>query len=436
MLPRVGATTTTSLPHARTLREGTVGRMGKHDDRPVTRPGVSAVPASAQSVPAQRAPAVRRRRDAAVEALRLFAIAGIAVFHTFQPYFNAYAYQQGGVPTGWIGAGSAFVLGLISLLGAAGNNVFFMISGFYLLPRMRERAGQAGYWRHEARAFGRRAAVIAASVALCLLLGLIAQALGAPLFGGLRGVVGWLTGGLEFIWLYLLALALAPLLAWAGAKAPGVCRAVFCLLGLIVLVLDQWIAFADRGSFSRGLLDWRKLMSGATYLVAFVLAGFMGAHRRRVADLAAPLLSVTLALVVAAEAAAAWRAGHGSVLLLGALAYKSTSLLSFLLAVSLLSLACRQALAHPAERVDEPEPAGPKAVRRLASSILGFYICQSLLSAAWHLFCTRPLASVVVSAGPAVFFLAGICASLLYALVLMGLDLLVRRPLLHLLHLA
>ena len=415
MLSRLNATTSPSLPHTRTLREGTVGIMEKHQPEP-------------------RKTAVRRRRDEAVEALRLFAIAGIAVFHTFQPYFNALAYDQPGVPVGWAGAGSVFLLGLISLLGAAGNSVFFMISGFYLLPRMRGRAGQPGYWAHEAHAFLRRAGVIAASVALYLLLGLVARALGAPLFDGTRGVIRWLTGGLEFIWLYLLALA--PLLAWASANAPGVCRAAFCVLGLAVLALDQWIAFVDRGSFSRGLFDWRKLMSGATYLVAFVLAGFMGAHRRRVADLASPLLSVTLALVVAAEAAAVWQTWGGSVFLLGALAYKSTSLLSFLLAVSLLALACRHALAHPAERVDEPEPARPKAVRRLASSILGFYICQSLLFVPWHLFCTRPLAVLATDVGATVFFLVGICASLLYALALMGLDLLVRRPVLRLVRLA
>lgn len=394
-----------------------MGIMGKHQPEP-------------------RGTAGRRRRDEAVEALRLFAIAGIAVFHTFQPYFDALAYGQPGVPVGWAGAGSVFLLGLISLLGAAGNSVFFMISGFYLLPRMRGRAGRPGYCDREAHAFLRRAGVIAASVALYLLLGLVAQALGAPLFDGARGVIRWLTGGLEFIWLYLLALALAPLLAWASAKAPGVCRAAFCVLGLAVLVLDQWIAFADRGSFARGLFDWRKLMSGVTYLVAFVLAGFMGAHRRRVADLAAPLLSATLALVVAAETAAVWRTWGGSVFLLGALAYKSTSLLSFLLAVSLLALACRHALAHPAERVDEPEPTRPKAVRRLASSILGFYICQSLLFVPWHLFCTRPLAVLATDVGATVFFLVGIGASLLYALALMGLDLLVRRPLLRVLRLA
>ncbi len=379
---------------------------------------------------------VRRRRDVAVETLRLLAIAGIAVFHTFQPYFNAYAYGQQGVPVSWIGGGSAFVLGLISLLGAAGNSVFFMISGFYLLPRQRARALKPGYWRREGRDFARRAGVILVSVALYLLIGLVAQALGAPVFVAGRTCRGWLAGGLEFIWLYLVFLALAPVLAWIGAHRPLLSSAVFWVVAAGVLALDVWIAFVDRGSFTRGLFDWRKLMSAATYLVAFLLAGLMGEDRRRTARLARPVVLAAGVLVLGCEAAAAVLAAHGRVFLLGALAYKSTSLLSLLLAAGLLALAVRRSLLHPAERVDEPEPAGAAVVRRLASSILGFYICQSLLFVPWHMFSTQVLAGVAVRAGAAVFFIAGLAASLVYALVLLLLDRLVRPALLRALRLA
>lgn len=396
--------------------------------------------------PADVLPAgVARRRDVAVEALRLFAICGIALFHTFQPFFDSFAYHMGSVPTGWIGAGSAFVLGLVSLLGAAGNCVFFMISGFYLLPRMRGQAGMPGYWTGQARTFCRRAAVILASIGFYALVGLVLQALGARLFFPGRPFASWLFGGLEFIWLYLVVLALAPVCAWAaarlGRKSASAGPLLVFVLCLCVVALNQWIAFADRGSFTRGLLDWRKLMSGATYLAAFLLAGLMGQRRKKAARAAIPAFWTVLAAAIAAEAVAAMLAAQGRVFLLGALSYKSTSALSFLSAAALLACACRHVLRHPAERLDEPEPRAAGIVRRLASSILGFYICQSLLFVPWHVFCTQTLSRLVAPsrapghAAPLAFFLAGFAASLLFALVLMAFDLLARRPLIRLLRL-
>lgn len=72
-------------------------------------------------------------RNTSIEALRLVAVAGIAIFHTFQWTFQAVCT---GLPEyaplavfPYSGA-----LGFINLLGCWANEVFFMISGYFLIP--------------------------------------------------------------------------------------------------------------------------------------------------------------------------------------------------------------------------------------------------------------------------------------------------------------
>lgn len=72
-------------------------------------------------------------RNTSIEALRLIAVAGIAIFHTFQWTFQAVC---AGLPEyaplavfPYSGA-----LGFINLLGCWANEVFFMISGYFLIP--------------------------------------------------------------------------------------------------------------------------------------------------------------------------------------------------------------------------------------------------------------------------------------------------------------
>lgn len=82
-----------------------------------------------------------RVRDARVEALRLAAIAGIAVFHTFQSWFAA------AVSGAWApGTAALWALGTISLLGAFGNHVFFAVSAYFLIPSAVRASQQQGYW--------------------------------------------------------------------------------------------------------------------------------------------------------------------------------------------------------------------------------------------------------------------------------------------------
>ena len=105
-----------------------------------------------------------KQRNPRVEALRLVAIVGIAIFHTFQPWFEA------ATDGSWAASPLTLVaVGLISLLGAYGNHVFFLISGFFLVPRAAARSGEPGYWREQARAAARRSVAILLTVALYVL---------------------------------------------------------------------------------------------------------------------------------------------------------------------------------------------------------------------------------------------------------------------------
>ena len=72
-------------------------------------------------------------RNTSIEALRLAAVAGIAIFHTFQWTFQAVCT---GLPE--YAPLAAFpcsgALGFINLLGCWANEVFFTISGYFLIP--------------------------------------------------------------------------------------------------------------------------------------------------------------------------------------------------------------------------------------------------------------------------------------------------------------
>ena len=108
-----------------------------------------------------------KQRNPRVEALRLVAIVGIAMFHTFQPWFEA------ATDGSWAASPLTLVaVGLISLLGAYGNHVFFLISGYYLLPRAASAAGGDRYWTDQARRTVRRALPILATVVVYALIAL------------------------------------------------------------------------------------------------------------------------------------------------------------------------------------------------------------------------------------------------------------------------
>lgn len=374
-----------------------------------------------------------------VEALRLVAIGGIAVFHTFVPWFDKMAYAAP-FPTDCRGLSTSFwglfLLGCINLLGAMGNAIFFMISGYFLLPSMARDSHRPGYAARQGLKAARRAAVIVATIAVYSVLTVSLMALlhiPGPDFRTTR----WLVMDLEFVWLYLLFVVIAPLIARAQDRWsawPLVLIAAF----IVVFALNGYVAFFSQGGVNHALDGWRKWLSAATYFVGFCLAGLMDQHRASLRRWGAvPLWWAIGASVVVELGAAVLK----SPWLSGAISFKSTSLLSFWLALAALSCAvlprgesavARPAGARHASHLPDDRP-GPAAVRLLASGILGFYVFQSMLTRFWHSLIIPALDGLV--SGPSVpfsatllFVAAGTAASLLYATVLLCVDRAVRQP--------
>lgn len=212
-------------------------------------------------------------RNTSIEALRLVAVAGIAIFHTFQWTFQAVCT---GLPEyaplavfPYSGA-----LGFINLLGCWANEVFFMISGYFLIPSA-VRALQNGSSAPDLarKSLARLKKIVLPTLfycAACLLISMYVY----PLPEISLHEIGWLTLGIEFIWVYAASVLLVPVIALIRQRI-GSIRAPFvvALLVLATFGINCYIAATVNGA--AGVVLWRKLMSAVTYLVAFIAAGEM-----------------------------------------------------------------------------------------------------------------------------------------------------------------
>lgn len=380
-------------------------------------------------------------RNMRVEMLRVAAIIGIAVFHTFQPWFTVVAVTT---PIDLLPAelqpvaaspAAMWVLGMTALLGACGNHIFYMISGFYLIPSAATKPLRA-----QVAATARRAAIIVLSVlfyvAVCAVINLFTPVAGF-------GTAGWWGMGLEFVWLYLVFVVVAPAAAWLFARMDARTRHALAALALVaVFALNAYIAFvAPEGG--RGLTDWRKLMSAVTYLATFLFAGILGmdvrAGRAPSPRFWRRALVVVVAVTAALEVAFAVTGARG---LLMAMSFKSTSLVSFLAAwFALMTAATGGDARRDAGRADGDGPARPRPAVRfaaaLASGILGFYIAQSLMNGLWHDACTSFMTSLAAhgGAGVAGAIVFGVAFSAAFVLVVTVVDRFTRQPLLRVMRL-
>ena len=212
-------------------------------------------------------------RNTSFEALRLVAVAGIAIFHTFQWTFQAVCT---GLPEyaplavfPYSGA-----LGFINLLGCWANEVFFMISGYFLIPSavraLQNGSSAPGLAR---KSFARLKKIVLPALfycAACLFVSMYVY----PLPEISLHEIGWLTLGIEFIWVYAASVLLVPVIAMIrqqiGGKRPPF---VVALLVLTTFGINCYIAAT--ANEAAGIVLWRKLMSAVTYLVAFIAAGEM-----------------------------------------------------------------------------------------------------------------------------------------------------------------
>lgn len=370
---------------------------------------------------------------------------GIAVFHTFMPWFDAMTSLDATAAALSSQPAAAAALGISELLGAYGNNVFFLISGLFLVPAAAKASGEKGYWGAQARKTARRGGSLLATVAFYAAIALFVSVCVVPIEDVAVGKVGWLTSGLEFIWVYLALTALAPVIGWAWRRLKRR-RAALGVLLAAVFAVNAYIAFRSQVPDDAGFLDWRKLMSAVTYFAAFVTGAYLGEKRlsRRKSGAA---LGIAAAAAVAIELACAL---SGKLDLMWSLSYKSTSLISFALAAASVAFA-RSGAEHdeagnPAAGAttetgaQAPDARGQGALARLAVAaapgILGFYIAQSHFSSVWWPVFTDLTGQALDAYGAGAFFAAGLALSLALLASLLAFDRLVRARLFRRLGLA
>lgn len=359
-------------------------------------------------------------RNISIEALRLIAVAGIAIFHTFQWTFQAVC---AGLPEyaplavfPYSGA-----LGFINLLGCWANEVFFMISGYFLIPSA-VRALQNGSSAQglTLKSLGRLKKIVLPTLfycAVCLLVSMYVY----PLPEISLHEIGWLTLGIEFVWVYAASVLLVPVIALVRQRI-GSIRAPFvvALLVLTTFGINCYIAATANGA--AGIVLWRKLMSAVTYLVAFIAAGeirfVLECHGN--ASCAQKSKIVLIGLVAAAIALELLLSANIQCDALWKLSYKSTSIISFILAAASVAAAALHQQRHEV-------PAVNKTIVTLAAGTLAFYAVQSFTCNVWRPIFDNAIYTMAtgIQTGtprPAGAILLGILMSLCLALALLLMD--------------
>lgn len=346
-------------------------------------------------------------RNERIEFLRVCAIFGISIFHVLLVWFQQASGLSAVHPQMTVSHAevlavsfpSMWLMSIISLLGAWGNHVFYMISGFFLIASLAGKSRSRGFWRSQCSATLRRCIIIVLTLAFYVCIALLMNAYVMPLPG--VGSSTWLGIDLEFIWLYLIFVALAPAIAWVIERI-GSLRAEMTVVAMLVVVylLNGYIAFFAQGSLDgRGLGDWRKQMSAVTYLFSFVFAGLIGKRLREadaankasklykaLAYLKSPsilkmLMALACACVIALTGILAFT-GHNDILY--DLSFKSTSIISFVLALLALILCATIPQAKTNDDGRRHARRFIASINMLAPGILGFYIAQSLMHALWY----------------------------------------------------
>lgn len=233
--------------------------------------------------------------------------------------------------------------------------------------------------------------------------------------------IGWLTLGIEFIWVYAASVLLVPMIALARQRI-GSKRAPFVVALLVFATFGINCYIAATANEVAGVVLWRKLMSAVTYLVAFIAAGEMrfvlehhgnasGAQKSKIALIGLVTATITLELLLSANSQydALWK-----------LSYKSTSVISFILAAASVAAA---ALHQPRHEV----PAADKTIMSLAAGTLAFYAVQSFTCNVWRPIFDKAIYTMAtgIQTGephPAGAILLGILMSLCLALALLLVD--------------
>ena len=151
-------------------------------------------------------------RNIPIEALRLIAVAGIAVFHTFQWTFQGTCVGlQEYTPLAAFPYSGA--LGFINLLGCWANEVFFMTSGYFLIASAARAWDGGAAWKSQMQRMAQRLGKVVMPTAFYCLVALTWSTVVSPIPDVTLNTHYWYTLGLEFIWVYAATVFMAP---WFG----------------------------------------------------------------------------------------------------------------------------------------------------------------------------------------------------------------------------
>ncbi len=357
-------------------------------------------------------------RNIAIEALRLIAVAGIAVFHTFQWTFQA---TCAGLPEYAPLAAFPYsgVLGFINLLGCWANEVFFMISGYFLIASAARAWDGGTTWKSQMQRTSQRLGKVVMPTALYCLVALAWSTVVSPIPDVTLNTHYWYTLGLEFIWVYAATVFMAP---WFGLAKCRLSQKSYTTtviaVGILAFVVNGYLAAMS--ATSAGEFSWlQKLMSAATYVIAFLIGGLLrdvtdAVDSDRAGALGMRSLAAVLALATILEGALSFT---GNLTAMAVLSYKSTSLISFALAAaSLLFSATRRSASG------NPRTAG--VIVTLSTATLGFYVMQSLTSSLWRPVFNTLLENMLVSQNSpaAICIITGTVISIVFALALLIID--------------
>ena len=357
-------------------------------------------------------------RNISIEALRLVAVAGIAIFHTFQ-----WTFQEACTGAVEYAPLAAFpysgVLGFINLLGCWANEVFFMISGYFLIASAARAWNDGTTWASQKQRTVQRLGKVVLPTAFYCLVALAWSIVVSPIPDVTLDTHYWYTLGLEFIWVYAATVCMAP---WFGLAKSRLSQksytATVIAVGILAFAVNGYLAAMS--ATSAGEFSWlQKLMSAVTYVIAFLIGGLLRdvtdvMDSDRAGALGMRSLETVLVLATILEGALSFT---GNLTAMAVLTYKSTSLISFALAAaSLLFAATRRSVSG------NPRTAG--VIVTLSTATLGFYVMQSLTSSLWRPVFNTLLANILVSQNsPAVIcIVTGVVISIVFALALLIID--------------
>ena len=357
-------------------------------------------------------------RNISIEALRLIAVAGIAIFHTFQWTFQAVCTSLPEYAPLAVFPYSG-VLGFINLLGCWANEVFFMISGYFLITSATRAWSDGATWTSQLQRTTQRLGKVFLPTAFYCLAALAWSTVVSQVPDVSFHTHYWYTLGLEFIWVYAATVCMAPLFGLAknrlGKKSH---TAAVVAVGVLVFIVNSHLAtqcLASSAEFS-----WlQKIMSAVTYVVAFLMGGLLRDYTgtttpRKVRTVAKRLLAAVLIITIALEAALS---ATGNLSAMAMLSYKSTSVVSFALAATSLFFAATR-------DNKSSNPRAANVIVTLSAATLGFYVMQSLTSSLWRPVFKTLLANILVSQNSpaAICIVTGTVISIVFALTLLIID--------------